>query len=319
MSSESAIHVFCGADRNEKVPLQVLEYSLRRHSRRPVQVTLVDNRSAPPIANITCQPYTRFSFGRFSIPEQMGYEGRAIYLDSDMVVLADIDEIDALPFGAANILIEKGSFEKNETGKHAAVMALNCANLDWNLNEIVNALGKKYSYDELMSIKPLLETGEMVEEIPNGWNELDDYVEGQTRLIHYTTIKTQPWVAAGHPFAYIWIEELRRMLADNAMDERTLREDVELGFLRPSLLLELGLTGDKSLVDVDQLNEYDTQLGFVVHRELVIRHIERKIAMIDHGCDLACAGNPLFSPVLRLHANLRKSKYQRKIKALQLS
>lgn len=306
------IQIFCGADRNEMVPLAVLTHSLRRHSKRPIEVAVVDNHGTPDISDPRFWPYTRFSFGRFAIPKRMGFEGRAIYLDSDMVALADIDEIDATPFGEAKILIEQGGQSKKEKGKHAAVMALDCAALTWQQDEIVRGLGKDYSYNELMAITPLLNNGDMAERIPTGWNELDEVVDGQTRLIHYTRIDTQPWITPGHPFGHVWLDEVKRMLRDQKMTESTLHEDVELGYLRPSLLLELGIGDKPSVTDVEALKAHDAQQGFIPHKELFDRFDERKIAIINHEADEACQQSPWLTPWIRFKAQMRVKKYRKR-------
>ncbi len=42
-------------------------------------------------------------------------------------------------------------------------MLLDCAQLDWEVERIVADLGRRYDYNALMSVDPLLEPGQMRE------------------------------------------------------------------------------------------------------------------------------------------------------------
>ena len=144
----------------------------------------------------------------------------------------------------ARIAIEIGSRLAAGGKKQAAVMLLDCATLDWQVERIVADLGRRYDYNALMSIEPLLEPGQMRELVAQGWNELDQYQPGQTRNLHYTEIRTQPWVHAAHPHGQLWVDELARMLAAGAISAAAVEEEVRLGYARPSLLPQLGIGAD---------------------------------------------------------------------------
>jgi hypothetical protein len=73
-----------------------------------------------------------------------------------------------------------------------------------------------------------------------GWNSLDELTP-ETRLLHYTKIKTQPWVYPGHPLGHLWSDEVKLMFADVTLEEELVRTEVAAGHLRTSLLLELCL------------------------------------------------------------------------------
>ncbi|HET6604700.1 MAG TPA: glycosyltransferase [Xanthomonadaceae bacterium] len=305
MSVPNPVRIFCGADRDEQVPFRVLEYSIRRHTRLTVEARLVDNSLAPTVADPRHWPYTRFSFGRFAIPALCGHAGRAIYMDSDMLVFRDIAELWELPFDEARILIEIGGLSKREKGKQAAVMLLDCARLDWDVDRIVRGLGTDYDYNTLMSLAPLLGPGDLAERIPTGWNDLDDYDRQRTRLLHYTTIRTQPWVRPGHPHGALWTEEVRRMLAEGALAPEQIARDVAAGYLRPSLLPELGLSEGPRGDDAAALAAYDAERDFQPHAELLTRFAERKRAIARVECDEAIARRPWLAPWYRLRFRVR--------------
>lgn len=294
MSEPDPIRVFCGGDRSQQLPFEVFAHSVARHTARPVQVRTIDNALAPIPADPRFKPYTEFSFARFVIPALCGYRGRAIYMDSDMLVSADIGEMWDTQMEGAAIAIERGSRAQADRGKHAAVMLLDCAKLDWKVEEIVAGLGTRYAYKALMQIDPLLQPGQMRELLAAGWNELDHFEPGRTRNIHYTKILTQPWVHAAHPHGRRWVDEVALMLREGALTAQHLREEVELGYVRPSLLVELGLEGEHAPASVDPqlLLAYDNAAGFVPHRKLQARFAERKRAVARAECDERSARRP---------------------------
>lgn len=297
------MRIFCGADRSQQLPFEVLAHSIRRHASRDCEIRTIDNALAPPVADARHAPYTEFSFGRFAIPELCGHAGRALYMDSDMLVFRDLAEAYDVPFDRAKVLIEAGSRNAKDRGKHAAFMLLDCARLPWRVADIVAGLGTRYGYDELLSIDPLVEPGEIAERIPAGWNSLDALDPATTRNLHYTEIRTQPWVCATHPHGGVWVRELRAMLDAGAIDPARVRAEITLGHARPSLAIELGL--EEGATDAASLVAHDRAAGFVAHRTLLERFAARKRAARLAERDAAIARTPWLAPWYRLRHALR--------------
>lgn len=297
--SDQPIRIFCGADRSQRLPFLVLAESIRRHTARAVDIRTIDNGDAPPVADPRCAPYTEFSFARFAIPALCEHRGHAVYMDSDMLVFHDIGELWDTPLDGAAIAIEIGSRSApasiaHARNRHAAVMLMDCAKLHWDVAAILAGLGRDYDYNALMSVDPLLGDGEMRELLPPGWNDLDRYDPARTRNLHFTEIRTQPWVSPQHPHGGLWVDALRRMLDAQAIDADTLRDEVELGYARPSLLLELGLVpAPADALTPKALAAHDESQGFVAHRKLLARFAERKRAIARFERDRAvAAGGP---------------------------
>ena len=314
MSDTNSIRVFCGGDRSQQLPYQVLAHSMRRQTQRPLRIQVIDNAIAPRPDDPRHAPYTEFSFARFAIPALCGHAGRAIYMDSDMLLFADIGELWDTPMQGAKIAIEIGSRNQADRGKHAAVMLLDCAALTWDVGRIVAGLGRDYDYNALMAIDPLLEPGQMRELIASGWNDLDHYRAGHTRNLHYTEIRTQPWVYAAHPHGQLWIDELTRMLDAGALHANEVLEEIRLGHARPSLLTQLGLDREGralpaaqrgTALDLEALVAADRASGFVAHRTLLARFAARKRAMARLRCEQRSARHPLLAPWYRLVLRLR--------------
>lgn len=277
------VRIYVGAHETERLAYKVLEYSIRRHTALPVEMRTIDNSLVPRPKDDRFLPYTNFSYGRFAIPKLAGYAGRAIYMDSDMIVFRDIAEIWNMPFDGAKILVEKITDSTRGKGRLTAVMVMDCEALRWDPAEIMDGLGSKYDYSELMSVRPLLKEGDIQDRLPVGWNSLDEYT-GETRLLHYTKIKTQPWVYPGHPLGHLWVDELRQMLRQGVVTEAEVRDEVKSGHVRPSLLTELRLDDRSAGAEPspDQLLKIDRKAGFVIHKKLYDDMARKRRARLEH-------------------------------------
>jgi lipopolysaccharide biosynthesis glycosyltransferase len=89
------IPIFIGYDSKVKIAYHVLAESILRNSSTPVTISPIYlgnlkniyTRKQDPLAS------TEFSFSRFLIPYLMNYNGWAIFMDSDMVMLSDITKL----------------------------------------------------------------------------------------------------------------------------------------------------------------------------------------------------------------------------------
>lgn len=308
----AVIRVYCGADRSQQLAFRVLADSIRRHTRREVEIHSIDNGDAPAVEDPRHAPYTEFSFARFAIPELAGRRGRAIYLDSDMLVFHDIAELWSAPMDGAQVAIEVGSRSDpaqtaHARNRHAAVMLLDCAALDWDVADIVAGLGRRYDYNALMTLDPVLPAGALREAIPRGWNELDRFDLVRTRLLHFTEIRTQPWVSTTHPHEALWVAAVRRMLDEGSLAREEIEGEIVAGYVRPSLAVEVGLRAVEGVdpEDSESLAQFDRGRGFVAHRALLARFGQRKRAIARAARDAACARTPSLAWWHRLSYRLR--------------
>lgn len=132
---------------------------------------------------------TGFTNYRFLIPELAGGRGRAIYNDTDQIYLRDPAELFDQDMGAAGVL----SINDRDT----SVMLIDCAKMIeiWN-----GRTARKVGNREL---EKRMRAAGLWGELDNGWNARDaEYVPGQSRLIHYTTIHSQPWRPTPQDFVY---------------------------------------------------------------------------------------------------------------------
>jgi hypothetical protein len=81
------LRVFIGRDPRQPIAYNVLADSIVRHASQPVAITALSLKTLP----ITRRGLTEFTFSRFLVPWLCEYEGKALFLDADMVVTADIN------------------------------------------------------------------------------------------------------------------------------------------------------------------------------------------------------------------------------------
>jgi hypothetical protein len=200
----------------------------------------MEDVAAPTPKNPENQAHTEFSFNRFAIPKRAGYKGRAVYLDADMLVLRNFQELWDIPFDRASVLYAPSSSPKRI--RQFSVLLLKCDELAWDVNDIIMALDREnYDYQNLMN-NLCIEPNERVQPlIPSDWNSLEEYQPGKTALIHYTDMHTQPWVSCKNPNGDLWVKCLREAIKADVISFDEVKDAVTRGFARPSLLNQLKL------------------------------------------------------------------------------
>lgn len=203
--------IFIGWDPREDIAYHVLKYSLEKHSSQPLQIeplvlTALDfPREPDPLAS------TEFTYTRFLAPHLCGFKGRALYMDCDMLCLADIAEVFALDLNGYALRVVKHDHRPTSKVKMdgrpqtqyprknwSSFMLLNCERLTMWTRENVLTQPARW----LHRFEPIPD--EDIGEIPRQWNVLDRY-DADTKLIHYT--EGGPWFEAyrHHPFGDLWL------------------------------------------------------------------------------------------------------------------
>lgn len=150
----------------------VIKYSIEKHSSSPTTIRFI----SPESLGVRPTGCTGFSNLRYLLPHLLredGYE-YGIYLDVDMLLLADITELYGYRRAGKWVCLEDWSTEVSVVSVTASVPS-------WKL---VMALSKH----QLASKVPMLP------KIPLCWNS-EDSLARDTKLLHFTDLKRQPWFA----------------------------------------------------------------------------------------------------------------------------
>lgn len=194
------IRIFVGCDGNngDLESQAVLEFSLRKNTKRELEITWCQLSRDPASPWYSDGPHgwqtqywtTPFSGARWAIPALCGHQGQAIYTDSDVIFMADIAELWDQPMPAGKVVIAKGG----EHGQRLCVSKWDCAAAETALPPLDAIKRDPHAHRSLM--RHFAAHPEMVAPFLGGdWNTLDlepfDLANPRVRAVHYTGIPTQ--------------------------------------------------------------------------------------------------------------------------------
>ncbi len=219
--------IFIGYDSRMPIASDVLKYSLEKHSSAPLDIVVLNlknlereigfKRPQDPLQS------TEFTYTRFLVPYLCGYKGHALFMDNDMLCLADINEIFDLDMSSSWLRVVKHDHRPTNTIKMdgrvqtsyprknwSSFMLLNCEKLTMWTKEAVETQPAKW----LHRFEPVPDA--CVGNIPDTWNVLDRY-DANTKLIHYTD--GGPWFEnyKNHPYGDVWFKYQEEYMARNAV------------------------------------------------------------------------------------------------------
>jgi len=237
------VRIFIGSGVASLLERKVLIYSLTKHAARPLDIRVfngthdaLERNGDPPAPvglplEVKYRNVTEFSNYRFCIPALCDHAGRAIWLDSDTVCLADISELFDAPMSRGAVLARPDAYgDAGEERWGLSVSLYDCSRCRFDLqkhfDEIRSGL---YSYTDLHQLTPRFRSVHPIEieALDPEWNSFDRY-DGNTRLIHYTNLLTQPWKYRGHPYGDLWYKYFSEARREGFITG----EDIELTIVR---------------------------------------------------------------------------------------
>ena len=209
--------VFVHTNEKQWLGALVAEYSFRRNSSNPdaFEVKFIHTSDYPFLAAKEGQSFLRggaqrvwrmddlqsFTPLRFMPPRLMNWEGRAVVTDPDVFAVGDVNELLERDMGGAAVMGRHRS-GKSEKGYQVAtsVMLMDCARLKhWDVEADFDQLFRsEKDYKEWMVLA--YEDPANIGYLEDYWNDFDK-LDDNTRLIHNTKRKTQPW-KTGLPVDY---------------------------------------------------------------------------------------------------------------------
>ncbi len=193
------VRIFLGTEGSQFRPERVLAWSVEK-VRDPARVYEI--HLMKEIAGFDRREWTTgFTNYRFAIPEWAGGRGRAIYNDEDEIYLSD----PALLFDADM----QGHGFLAIAPRESSVMLIDCERMAgiWNVETARRSTKKAL-------LRRAIETPGLFGACDPHWNARDDeYREGRSHCLHYTTLHTQPWrpfperfVYQDHPLGHLWYD-----------------------------------------------------------------------------------------------------------------
>jgi hypothetical protein len=217
------LRIFIGWDSRFPEPADVLRYSLLKHSSVPLEIRYLKlseldfQRAVDPLAS------TEFTYTRFLLPHLCGFRGTALFLDNDMLCLADIREIAELEMRPYALRVVKHDYCPANTVKMygcpqtsyprknwSSMMLMNCERLRLWSKQVVETQTGAY----LHRFQDIPDAA--IGDLPKTWNTLD-WMDETTKLIHYTN--GGPWFEQyrDHPHAGVWYKYRDEMQRANPL------------------------------------------------------------------------------------------------------
>jgi hypothetical protein len=202
--------VFIHTNHKQMLGAQVSRYSLRKRSAHADEfdVKLIEVNNFPCMQEHEGQLYRRdgemrpwlnedlqsFTPLRFAPPQLMNYEGRAVIMDPDIFAIGDIWELLQRDMAGKAIMCRPKSGRKGRKGAFASsVMLLECTKLKhWQFESNFTEMFKPVKRDYMDWVSLKLEDPATIGVLETHWNDFDN-LTGETKLLHNTKRKTQPW------------------------------------------------------------------------------------------------------------------------------
>lgn len=201
--------VFVHTNERQWLGALVAEYSFRRNSSHADEfdVKFIHTRDYPYLAAREGQSFLRggtsrvwhmddlqsFTPLRFLPPRLMNWQGRAVLTDPDVFAVGDVYDLLTMDMGGAAVMgrHRSGKAEK-EYQVATSVMLMDCSRLrHWDAERDFNQLfSNEKDYKEWMVLA--YEDPANIGYLEACWNDFDNLDEN-TRLIHNTKRRTQPW------------------------------------------------------------------------------------------------------------------------------
>jgi len=245
--------VFIHTNERQYLGALVSRHSLRRNSphRDAFDVRILNHAEQPFFAGYEGRPYLRsgrhprwhnddlqsFTPLRFLPPHEMGYTGRALVIDPDIFAVGDVWELLSRNLQGKTILARRTESPNVPAGSYASsVMLLDCAKLEhWRCAEqFAELFEDRLDYTDWVCLQK--EPAGSIGDLEPEWNDFD-HLTSETRLLHNTRRKTQPWktglpidfapkVKEKTPPTVRWgVQALRRVFGATAFAGRYRRHD----------------------------------------------------------------------------------------------
>lgn len=191
------IPIFIGYDPREAIAYHVCSNSVIRHASEPVSITPLALNVLKGYEEQHTDGSNHFIYSRFLVPHLMDYKGWAIFIDGDMILRSDINELWNLRDDAKAVMVVKHEYETKMTEKYLGAKNENYPRKNWSsvilwncghpANRLVTPEFVQSATGAQVHRFSWLQD-DQVGELPKEWNWLDvEYdFNSDAKLIHYT-------------------------------------------------------------------------------------------------------------------------------------
>ena len=249
VNSQTHVKVFIGSGEVSLIERKTAIYSLRKNTKEDLDIYVFNGTHnaielndaepflAPMSLRVKYHNITEFSLYRYLIPRLCDYQGKAIYIDSDIICLTDIAELFNTPMNGADFLARRAETAGTEHWG-LSVMLIDCEKCRFDLEQIIADLeAGLYSMTDFSWMSPafLARHSYNIGELSPLWNQFDQWDE-KTKLIHYTNLDTQPWRFPNHPYGELWFTYFKEAMSAGYVTANDITLSRIRGYVRRDLL-----------------------------------------------------------------------------------
>ena len=194
------IRIFIGYDPREAVAFHVLSHSIHARASQPTSITPLILAELGELMWRDSHPLqtSDFSFSRFLTPFLCDFQGWALFMDCDMLLLKDIAKLWELREERYAVMCVKHDHNPKEDTKFLGSVQSRYEKKNWSSVMLFNcARCKNLTVDYVNTASGLdlhrfhwLDDEALIGEIPHKWNHLVDYdpkiPESEIANLHYT-------------------------------------------------------------------------------------------------------------------------------------
>lgn len=163
------LRIFIGFDHRQPIAFTTLQYSLMKHATAPISITPLILSTLP----FDRQGLTPFTYSRFLVPWLCGYRGWAVFLDSDILALDDINKLMDFADSTKDVMVSKNPLRF----EWSSVMLFNCERCEVLTPVFAQSAPAPHS----------LMWADKVGDLPPEWNHLVGYdAPKPASLVHFT-------------------------------------------------------------------------------------------------------------------------------------
>ena len=202
------IRIFIGYDEGEKIAFHVLAESIRKQSSEPISITPIDLNTIRNhfIRDKQSNQSTEFAFSRFMVPYLSNYEGWSIFMDCDMLLRTDINELWKLRDDDYAVMCVKHNYEPKQNVKFRGAKNKKFPKKNWSSLMLMNNAKCKLLTPEYVRTASGLELHQFkwleserdIGAIPKTWNWLVGEYE-------YNPLANNVHFTLGGPYFYDYV------------------------------------------------------------------------------------------------------------------
>lgn len=281
--NEQAVRIFIGSGDASALERKTLIHSIKKNTSRELEIwhyngtnNTIENETGeqrpcpkkPELAKHH-RYATEFSLFRFYIPQLCDFQGKALYLDSDMIVLSDIGELFDISLEGFDFSAVPDAYPSIAPNRWAlSTMLIDCNDCRFDLDAIFTQIQqRRFSYSEFSQMSKRVRNAlpHRIKELPKNWNHFDK-LEIDTKLIHYTDLDRQPWKFRYHRYGEVWFEFFREAIQSGSISGEEIETAIHKKYVRADIMK--GNSGEDTALT--------RSLGMLYSIRLMLRDIKRK-------------------------------------------